>query len=316
MEELVSIFDPLTEVFFLLLAGLFLVLWIITFYLFFRYRKRVRRKLHKMIGLVTIKNSHEIKVLKESLEKYRSMAEQINEGLLLTDAENRIVFANKCACEQLKQEEQNILGTVLTDYAIGTNDSSRLRSLLKKMTPGRYTRDEFMLKRGEKDFFHASLSLTHPKVPSSLKNSNIIVMVDITEKVLLEKKMRKLTDNLVQKVRQLNCVFEIQQVLSEPGQSKDRILQKALRVIPHGLRYEQDMRVEIFYDGKRFASSGFRETQWLYKVPLKNKNGNFGHIAVSYVGASPPRHQQLFRIGEKSLLKNLADKLMKGLDAL
>ncbi len=314
MEGLVSLVVPLTKTLFVVLAIVFFVLWFITFYSFFRYRKRVRRKLHKMIGLVTIKNSHEIKVLKETSEKYRSIVELLNEGLILADAENRIVFANKCACEQLNREEQEILGTNFLDYAMGTNDSFRLRNLLKKITPGHYTKDEFMLRRSDKDFFYASLSLTHPKAPSSLKNCNIIVMVDITEKVLLEQKMCKLTDNLVQKVRQLDCVFDMQQVLSEPGQTEDRILQRALKIIPHGLRYEQDMRVEIVYDGKRFASSGFRETQWLYKVPLKNKNGNVGHIAVSYVGSSPPKHYQPFRIGEKALLKNLADKLMKALD--
>ncbi len=316
MEELVSLMVPLTVTLYVVLAAIFFAGWIITFFSYFRYRKRVKRKLHKMIGLVTIKNSHEIKVLKETLEKYRSIVEQINEGLILTDADNQVVYVNKCACEQLNRKEQEILGTNLLHYAMGTNDSCRLRNLLKKMTPGHYTKDEFMLRRGEKDFFYASLSLTHPKTPSILKNSNIIVMVDITEKVLLEQKMCKLTDNLVQKVRQLDCVFDVQQVLNEPGQTEDRILQRALNIIPHGLRYEKDMRVEIVYERKRFASQGFKETQWLYKVPLKNKNGKVGHIAVSYVGSSPPKHCQPFRIGEKALLKNLADKLMKALDAV
>ena len=269
-----------------------------------------------MIGLVTIKNSHEIKVLKETLEKYRSIVEQINEGLILTDADNQIVLANKCACEQLNREEKEVIGTNLIDYAIGTNDSFRLTNLLKKMTPGHHAKGEFMLKRGDEDFFHARLSLTHPKAPSSLRNSNIIVMVDITEKVRLEQKMSKLTDNLIQKVRQLDCVFDMQQVLSEPGQTEDRILQRALKIIPRGLRYEKDMRVEIVYGRKRFASNGFKETQWLYKVPLKDKDGNIGHIAVSYVGSGPQRHYQPFRIGEKALLKNLADKLIKALDGV
>ncbi len=314
MKEIVALFVQLTVNYYVVLAGLFLVLWIITFYSFFRYRKRVRRKLHKMIGLVTIKNSHEIKVLKEASEKYRSIIELVNEGLMLTDADNRIIFVNKCACEQLHLSEHEILGTDLSNYAAGTNDLCRLNNLLKRLTAGHHAKDDFMLKRGDKDFFYASLSLTHPKAPSSLKNCNIIVMVDITEKVMLEQKMCKLTDSLVQKVRQLDCVFDVQQVLSEPDQTEDRILQRALKIIPQGLRYEKDMRVEIVYGRKRFASNGFRETQWLYKVPLKSKNGNIGHIAVSYVGANPSRHCQPFRIGEKALLKNLADKLTKALD--
>lgn len=267
-----------------------------------------------MIGFITIKNSHELKVLKESEQRYHSIADQMNEGLLLTDSEHKIVFVNRAACDYLRRKPDELLGARLSDFAAGVNESARLEAMLKKMRSSCKARDEFMMLRNENEMFWVSLSFSHPKKQSSLHNSVIIVMSDVTQHIILEQKMRKLTNNLVQKVRQLDCVFDMQQILSEPDVIADTVLKHALKIIPHGLRYEKDMRVEIVYKGKRYQTPGYKDTQWYYKVPLKVNNNQIGHLAVSYVGAQPPKHSQPFRIGEKVLLKNLAEKMINAIE--
>lgn len=267
-----------------------------------------------MIGLVTIKNSHDLKVLKESEKKYHCIADQMNEGLILTDSKQKIVYANRTACEQLRKSTEELLGARLSDFAAGINETSRLDATLKKMTSSFKARDEFMMLRNENEMFWASMSFSHPKKESGLKDGVIIVMVDITQHIVNEQKMRKLTSNLVQKVRQLDCVFDMQQILSEPDLNADTVFKYATKIIPHGLRYEKDMRVEIVYKGKRYQTPGYRETQWHYKVPLKVNNIQVGHMNVSYVGAHPPKHTQPFRIGEKVLLKNLAQKMINAIE--
>lgn len=291
-----------------------MLLWIATVFYFLRYRKRVKRKLRKMIGLITIKNAHELKVLKESEEKYHCIADQMNEGLILTDSEQKIVYANRTACEQLRRKSEELLGARLSDFAAGTNESSRLDALLNKMKSSAKARDEFMMLRNVNEIFWVSMSFSHPKKQTSLHDGVIIVMVDVTQHIVLEQKMQKLTNNLVQKVRQLDCVFDIQQILSEPNLNADTVFKNALKIIPNGLRYEKDMRVEIVYKGKRYQTPGYRESQWYYKVPLKVNNNPIGHLTVSYVGAQPPKQSQPFRIGEKVLLKNLAEKMINAIE--
>ncbi len=295
-------------------AGSLLLIWIVSLLFFARYRKRTKRKFKKMLGLITVKNSHEIKVLKESEAQFKAVAELMNEGLLITDEAHKIIYANKSACRKLKCKLEDIIGTGFSDYAAGSAEATKIQHILNKSKPGSKAREEFHMMRCDKELFWASLSFSRPKSIDGLNNRIIIVMVDVTEHILLEQKMRKLTDNLVQKVRQLDCVFDMQQMLSEPGLSTEKILQRALSIIPQGLRYERDMRVEIVYDGKQYRSPGYRQTKLAYKVPFKAGQQKAGHIAVSYVGDQPPRQSQPFRIGEKVLLKNLAEKIVSALE--
>ncbi len=295
-------------------AGSLLLIWIVSLLLFARYRRRTKRRFKRMLGLITVRNSHEIKVLKESEAQFKAVADLMNEGLLITDEAHKIIYANKSACRKLKCKLDDILGTGFSEYAAGSAEATKIQHVLNKSKPGSKAREEFHMMRCDKELFWASLSFSRPKSIDGLNNRIIIVMVDVTEHILLEQKMRKLTDNLVQKVRQLNCVFDMQQMLSEPGLSTERILQRALSIITEGLRYERDMRVEIVYDGKQYQSPGYRQTKLTYKVPFKAGQIKAGHIAVSFVGAQPPRQSQPFRIGEKVLLKNLAEKIVTALE--
>lgn len=297
-----------------IMAAILLLLWVATVYYFLWYRKRVKRKLRKMIGMITIKNSHELKRLKESEEKFHCIADQMNEGLIITDSEQKIVYTNRAACDLLRRKSDKLHGTRLSEYAAGVNEASRLDAMIKKMSSSSKARDEFMMLRSENEMFWVSIGFSHPPKKSGLNDGIIIVMVDITQHIILEQKMRKLTNNLVQKVRQLDCVFDMQKILSEPDLIADTVIKHALKIIPHGLRYENDMRVEIVYKGKRYQTPGYKETQWYYKVPLKVNNNPIGHLTVSYVGAQPPRHSQPFRIGEKVLLKNLAEKMVNAIE--
>ncbi len=295
-------------------AGSMLFVWVVSLLFFARYRRRTKRRLKKMLGLITVKNSHEIKVLKESEAQFKAVAELMNEGLLITDEAHKIIYANKSACRKLKCKLDDILDTSFTDYAAGSAEATKIQQIFKKSKPGSKAREEFHMMRCDKELFWASLSFSRPKPVDGLNNRIIIVMVDVTEHILQEQKMRKLTDNLIQKVRQLNCVFDLQQMLSEPDLTTGQLLQGALSIIPQGLRYERDMRVEIVYDGKQYHSPGYRQSKLAYKVPLKVGQQKAGHIAVSYVGDQPPRQSQPFRIGEKVLLKNLAGKIVSALE--
>ncbi len=290
--------------------AIMVALLLVGIFLFLRYQKRSKRRLNKLLGLITVRNSHDLKVLKEDEEKYRSIVCLMNEGIILTDANHRIVFVNKCACKQLKKSEKELCGKKLSDFAVGKAEAARLDELLDKNRGGTVAREEFLMCRAHEEPYWASLSFTFPGHLKDIHNGAVIVMVDVSGHIMLEQKMRKLTTNVVQKVKQLDCVFEMQQMLGQPNQSIDNILRKSLKIIPKGLRHDYEMRVEIVYNGKEYRSPGFHKSKWHYSIPLKAERQVSGYMTVSYIGSHPPLHCQPFRIGEKVLLKSIAEKIM------
>lgn len=293
-----------------ILMALMVVLLLVGIYLFIKYRKRSKRKINRLLGLITVRNTHDLKVLKENEEKYRSIVCLMNEGMILTDADHRIVFANKCACKQLKKSAKELSGKKISDFAVGKTEAARLDELLDRNRAGTVAREEFLMYRAHEEPFWVSLSFTFPGHLKDIHDGAVIVMVDVSGHIMLEQKMRKLTNNLVQKVKQLNCVFEMQQMLGQPNQSAEDIIKKSLKIIPKGLRHDHEMRVEIVYYGKEYRSPGFYKSKWHYTIPLKAVSQVAGHMTVSFIGSHPPLHSQPFRIGEKVLLKSIAEKIM------
>ncbi len=292
-----------------LVATLVVLLLLATLW-FLRYRKRSKRRLNKLLGLITVRNSHDLKVLKDNEEKYRNIVRLMNEGVILTDSAHRIVFVNQCACKQLKKAEKELIGKKISEFTVGKAEATRLNELLDKNRAGTVAREEFMMCRSHEEPFWASLSFSFPGHLHNLHDGAVIVMVDVSGHIMLEQKMRKMTSNVVQKVKQLDCVFEMQQMLAKPDQTVDDILRKSLRIIPKGLRHENEMRVEILYNGKAYRAPGFHKSNWYYSIPLKTDHHRVGEMIVSYIGSHPPLHCQPFRIGEKVLLKNIAEKIM------
>ena len=292
-----------------LIMVLTLLLWLLTLVWFLHYRRRNRKRLHKLKGRLAVKNHHTAKAMLNSEEKFRKIIGQMNEGLLLTDEHHTIIFSNTCACGILKMPKEEIIGKKVEDLAVGALDASRIKEAMEVKKTGCTTREEVRLVKGSNEMFWASLSVSYPVDLKEVTGGAIIVLVDITHHISLEQKLQKLTSSLVQKVKQLNCLFEVQQVLSEPDTGHDEMFRHLIRVIPRGLRYEGDMAVEIMLSGQRYASGSYRETRWTYQAPLRIKGVKAGYLSVSYIGPEPSGQKKPFRIGEKVLVKNIAEKI-------
>lgn len=256
-----------------------------------------------------MKNHQTAKAMLDSEEKFKKIIGHMNEGLLLTDADHRIIFANQCSCGILRIRQEDLLGRKLEELAVGASDAARIVEAMEKKKSGCTTREELRLVKGNNDMFWASLSISYPSDLKEVTGGAIVVLVDMSRHIQLEQKLQKLTTSLVQKVKQMNCLFDVQQIIGEPDSSTEEMFNRLVKVIPGGLRYGGDMAVEILFEGKRYATSSYRETKWAYQATLKAKGIKKGHLSVSYMGPEPARQQKPFRIGEKILIRNIAEKV-------
>ncbi len=272
------------------------------------YRKRVGKKLHKLMGRLAVKSDKTARAMLDNNEKFRKVILEMNEGLLITDAGHNIVFANDCACKILRLPEKRITGRKLSVFTPGASEASKIEELLTNRGSLRNVREELQLLRGDDEIIWAILSISYPADIKEISAGAIIVLTDITSHIMLERKMHKLTSYMVQKVRQQDCSFDIQQLVSDPGNDAVSVFKRALKIIPEGLRFGNDMRVEIEFLGKRYSSQGYKDTQCMYKVPLNVDGRRYGNISISYTG-NVLRNTKPFRLGEKVLLKNIADKI-------
>lgn len=290
---------------------LFIFLWVITLGLFLLYltgrRKRHRQTLENYLS----ERDKSYYALKKSEERYDKLITYMNEGLIFTDEKDIIRFVNKCACNILKLHSGNIINRPMLDFVLSPADAKKLGLPYELKKPGSSHREEIQLVRGNGEMFWAGLNISYLDTLHDLMPGSIIVMTDITDQKRAEEKLHSITVSLNQRVKQLDCLFEISDIMQLPGISLEGMLQKSIEVIPFGMKYSGDIWVEINLDDKQYRSKNFKETNLFYMAPIKGSKHKLGSLRVGYLGNKIFQDKDIFQINEKVLIKNLADKLAR-----
>lgn len=300
---------------------LFVLLWVITLVSFIIYlsghRKRHQRTLEKHLA----DRDKSYLALKKSEQRYNSLINYMNEGLIITDEKDLIRFVNKCACNILKLSPEKILNKSIRDFVLSPADVRKLElpSELKKQ--GCSHREELQLLRGNGEIFWAGLNISYSDTLHDRMPGSIIVMKDISDQKKSEEKLHNLTVSLNERVRQLDCLFEISDIMNVPGISIDGILQRSIDIIPLGMRYSKDIWVEISLNNKQYRSKNFQNNKLYYLAPIKGRKNKLGTLRVGLHGNKHPVGKEIFHVNERILIKNIAEKLariieMKNLEAL
>lgn len=117
----------------------------------------------------------------------------MDEGVLVTDLDGRIVFVNREATRIFGCGENELVGANFSDFLIesGALDPFQLRKAIKGMADGRSAQFEFEIQGAEQRFYSLLLSALTPEAQVSPLDNNVIGVValvaDITKRVELDR---------------------------------------------------------------------------------------------------------------------------------
>jgi PAS domain S-box-containing protein len=293
------------------LAIVFLFLWLVTLFAFILYLAGWKKRHKAIIEQHLSEHDQVFLKLQKSEDRYQKLINYMNEGLIFTDDKDIICFVNKCACAILKTSPEKILHRPISDFLISPVDIRKLGLPYELKRHGCSHKEEMQLVRNNGEMFWANLNISYLDILHDHMPGAIIVMTDITEKKATEEKLHKLTLNLNQRVKQLDCLFEISDISNAPGMGLEDVLNKTIEIIPYALRNPSDVWVEIEFDQKKYVSGNFKETNWNYLAPIKWRKRKFGTLRVGYRDYQAADTREVFLINEKILIRNVAEKLAR-----
>lgn len=253
--------------------------------------------------------------LRKSEEKYSKLIKTMNEGLIMADENDNIVFCNNKACQMLEADFEQIKNRPIIDF-ISTPDDIRIYEEnfeLRKI--GVSDQFEIQLKRITGGNFWGHFSVSPMLDENHRFYGTVIVLMDVTESKESNYQLQEATENLNQKIKQLNCLFDVSDLTSVPGITFEDILKKSIDIIPNGLKYSHDVYVEIVFENDIFRSDNFKDTPWTYNTPIKIHKKKLGHIKVGYLEEKPTVNKDNFQFSEKILIKSIAEKLAQVMEA-
>ncbi|MBZ0264822.1 nucleotidyltransferase domain-containing protein [bacterium] len=123
------------------------------------------------------------------------------------------------------------------------------------------------------------------------------------------RKVDKLIKSLQERSKELNCLYQIEDLLNHPETSLDDVFGGVIRAIPPGWQYPEITEVKITYEGMSYTSEGFFETPWAQHADITVHGRVLGAIGVYYTREMPRMDEGPFLKEELKLIKTIADRI-------
>ncbi len=124
-----------------------------------------------------------------------------------------------------------------------------------------------------------------------------------------EEELRKAGHDLAERVKELNCLYGLSQLVERRDITLEGIFQGLTELIPPGWQYPQITAGRIVFEDRSFETANFRQTAWLQSADINVHGRKVGTIEVYYLQERPPMDEGPFLKEERELLDLLARRL-------
>ncbi|MEE9152259.1 MAG: DUF835 domain-containing protein [Thermoplasmata archaeon] len=133
----------------------------------------------------------------------------------------------------------------------------------------------------------------------------------ITERKEAEEALQKRTYDLGERVKELNCLYGISDLVEKPGISLDEIFQGTADLIPFSWQYPEVTCARIIFEGQEYKTKNFKKTRWKQPSNIRVYDNKSGAVEVYYLEKKSASDEGPFLKEERSLINAIAERLGK-----
>ncbi len=123
------------------------------------------------------------------------------------------------------------------------------------------------------------------------------------------KSLDQLIYELKERAKELNCLYEIQELLSKPEITLKEICRGIVKAIPPGWQFPDVCQAKITLNGSTYQSPGFQDTPWVQSANIVVQDKVIGRIKVYYTEERPESDEGPFLKEERKLIETIAEQL-------
>jgi hypothetical protein len=124
-----------------------------------------------------------------------------------------------------------------------------------------------------------------------------------------DKPLDRLVYELRERAKELNCLYEVQELLHDPKISFEEVCEGIIRAIPPGWQYPDICQAIITYSDRSFKSPNFSGTKWGQSAEIVVQDRVVGNISVFYIEERPEEDEGPFLKEERKLIETIAEQL-------
>jgi signal transduction histidine kinase len=124
-----------------------------------------------------------------------------------------------------------------------------------------------------------------------------------------EVKLRRLTHDLIERVKELGCLYGISRLVENEKNSLDDIFRGVVELIPPAWQYPEVTCARIMLKHKVFKTANFEETAWKQAETILVNGKPTGTVDVYYLEEKPHVYEGAFLKEERDLIHGIAERL-------
>jgi signal transduction histidine kinase len=119
----------------------------------------------------------------------------------------------------------------------------------------------------------------------------------------------ELTRDLHERVKELNCLYEISRLVENMGLSIDEFLQFVINIVPPAWQFPEITCARIKLKDQEFLTENFKKTKYVQSQTILVDGQSFGSIEVYYLKATRLFDEGPFLKEERNLLNVIAERI-------
>lgn len=114
---------------------------------------------------------------------------------------------------------------------------------------------------------------------------------------------------LNERAKELNCLYQIDELLSNQRLSLADIFKGIVKAIPSGWQFPEICHARIVYENSSYQTSGFYLSSFSESISIKVDDKDLGVLEVSYSSGSPKGVEEIFLEKERKLIRTIAERI-------
>jgi PAS domain S-box-containing protein len=139
--------------------------------------------------------------------------------------------------------------------------------------------------------------------------SLLVTFIDITERKKAEEKVKKYSHELTERVKELNCLYSVSEIVRTNDISHEAILQECTALLAQAYQFPEITACRITWDNHIYSTVNFRQTAWSQSRAIMVHDRQAGSVEVCYLEERQEEYEGPFLAEERHLLNSVADLL-------